>query len=314
MKVLVLGNVHPKGLHILTAFADVTVLPEPVARDDVLAHIGDVDGMLHKVGRIDAEIIAGQSRLRVIARHGVGLDDLDLRSIAAAGIPVSTTETANSNAVAEATVGYALSLLRHFGRADDMVKHDHSWARESLMGRELSNCTVGVVGYGRIGRLVAGYLAAFGADVLINDDNDAALTDIPYRAASLDELLRTSDVVSLHCPLTPKTRHLIDGPRLKLMHEHAVLINTARGALIDQDALAEALTERAIGGAALDVFEAEPPNFDDPLFACPNLITTPHVAAMTFEAQTAMAVQAASEIRKVLVEGRKPSNNVATTE
>jgi len=311
MKVLVLGNVRPEGLQILEAFANITVLPEPVANEEMLARIADMDGVLHKFGRIDAEIVNRQSKLRIIARHGVGLDLLDLDSIAAAGIPVSTTQDTNSNAVAEATVGLTLSLLRHIQRGNEMITRDRSWARDALMGRELRHSTVGIVGYGRIGQLVAKYFSGFGSKILVNDSDLAAVAGIPYPAVSLDELLSTSDVIALHCPLTSSTSNLIDAERLGLVRDHAVLINTARGGLIDQQALAAALKAGSIGGAALDVFEEEPPDFDDPLFSCPNLITTPHIAAMTIEAQTAMAVQAATEIRRVLLDGEAPSNNVA---
>tara|TARA_A100001037_G_scaffold270940_1_gene266141 strand:- start:1338 stop:1883 length:546 start_codon:yes stop_codon:yes gene_type:complete len=179
------------------------------------------------------------------------------------------------------------------------------------MGRELRHSTVGIVGYGRIGRLVAKYFAAFGSKILVNDSDPAAVADSSYPAVSLDELMSTADVVSLHCPLVPSTRNLIDAERLALLRDHAILINTARGGLIDQDALATALWAGTIGGAALDVFDVEPPDFDDPLFSCPNLTTTPHVAAMTIEAQIAMAIQTATELRRVLVDGEAPSNNVA---
>ncbi len=311
MKILVLGNVRAEGLELLEEFADVKVLPEPVAQEEILACISDVDGVLHKFGGIDAEVIARQSKLRIIARHGVGLDLLDMDSIRAAGIPVSTTQDTNSNAVAEAAVGLALSLLRHIQRGNEMITRDRSWARETLMGRELRHSTVGIVGYGRIGRLVAKYFAAFGSKILVNDSDPAAVADSSYPAVSLDELMSTADVVSLHCPLVPSTRNLIDAERLALLRDHAILINTARGGLIDQDALATALWAGTIGGAALDVFDVEPPDFDDPLFSCPNLTTTPHVAAMTIEAQIAMAIQTATELRRVLVDGEAPSNNVA---
>ncbi len=312
MKVLVLGNVRREGLEILNAFAKVTILPEPAAKADILAYIGDMDAVLHKIGRIDADIIARQTKLRLIARHGIGLDDLDLQRIRAAGIPVSTTQGANSHAVAEATVGLALSLLRHFRRADAMIKHERAWARETLMGRELRSMTVGIVGFGRIGRLVAGLFTAFGAKVIVHDSVEAAVADSPYPAIALDDLMRGADIISLHCPLTPETRHLINEDRLRLLKRDALLINTARGDLVDQGALAAAAKAGRVAGAALDVFDREPPDFDHPIFACENVITTPHVSAMTREAQVAMAVNAATEIRRVLVDGRQPTNNAAT--
>ena len=308
--VLVLGNVRSEGLSILEDFADLTVLPGQPLKDDILACIGDMDAVLHKVGKIDAEIISRQTKLRLIARHGVGLDDLDLPSVSAAGIPVSTTQNANSNAVAEATVGLALSLLRNFRAADTMIRKHRSWARESFMGRELKRSTAGIVGFGNIGRLVADYFAAFGTHVIVCDSEAAVVADSPYPAVSLEELLSNADIVTLHCPLTPENNRLMNEDRLNLLQEHAVLINTARGGLVDQNALAAAAAAGKIGGAALDVFDREPPDFDHPVFSCPNIIVTPHIAAMTFEAQVAMAVNAATEIRRVLVEGLPPTNSV----
>ena len=308
--ILVLGNVRPEGLDLLRDFARLTILPEPVAKEDVLSRVGEMDAILHKIGKIDADIMARQSRLRIIARHGIGLDDLDLDSIGATGVPVSTTLDANANAVAEATIGLTLSALRHLARSEAMIKRDRKWARETLMGRELRHSTVGIVGFGRIGRLVAGYFAVFGARIIVHDASPDALRDSPYDVVGLEELLRTADVISLHCPLTAETRHLIDGARLALVKPDAIIVNTSRGGLIDKDSLAEAARAGRIGGAALDVFDREPPDFDDALFACENIVTTPHVAAMTIQAQTAMAVGAATEIRRVLVDGLPPTNNV----
>ena len=309
-KVLVLGNVRSEGLDLLSDIAELTVLPEPATRTDILARIGDTDAVLHKTGRIDAQMMARQTRLRIIARHGIGLDELDLDSIRAAGVPVSTTLGANSNAVAEATVGLTLSVLRHLPRGEAMIKRERVWKRESLMGRELGQAVVGIVGFGRIGRLVARYFAVFGAQVIVTDPSPEAVAGCSYPAVGLEELLRASDVISLHCPLTPETRHLIDRERLRLLEPNAIVVNTSRGALIDENALVDAVRAGRMAGAALDVYDREPPDFDSPVFACENILTTPHVAAMTIQAQTAMAVQAASAIRRVLVDGLPPTSNV----
>ena len=309
-KVLVLGNVGAEGLDILRGIAELTVLPEPVSATDTLACIADTDAVLHKTGRIDAQMMSRQARLRIIARHGVGLDELDLDSIRHAGVPVSTTPGANANAVAEATVGLALNVLRHLPRGEAMIKRDRAWKRERLMGRELGQAVVGIVGFGRIGRLAARCFAVFGARIIVTDADREAVADSPWPAVGLEELLRTSDVISLHCPLTPETRHLIDRERLRLVKPDAIVVNTARGALVDEDALVDAVTAGRLAGAALDVYDREPPDFASPVFACDRIFTTPHVAAMTIQAQTAMAVQAASEIRRVLVDGLPPASNV----
>ena len=178
------------------------------------------------------------------------------------------------------------------------------------MGRELGHAVAGIVGFGRIGRRVARCFAAFGARVVVTDSSPEAVAGCPYPAVGLEELLRASDVVSLHCPLTAGTRHLVDDERLRLVRPEAVIVNTSRGALIDEVALVRAIEEGRLAGAALDVYDREPPDFDSPVFACEHIVTTPHVAAMTIQAQTAMAVQAASEIRRVLVDGLPPTNDV----
>jgi D-3-phosphoglycerate dehydrogenase / 2-oxoglutarate reductase len=308
--VLVLGNVREEGLNLLAEFAELTILPEPAQKPDILEAISSADAVLHKIARTDADVISAQKKLRIIARHGVGLDDLDLDAIKAAGIPVSVTPTANTNAVAEATVGLVLAASRKFAEGDTMIKRDGLWAREQLMGREIGGKIVGIVGFGRIGRRTAKLFDAFGAEIIVYDALPLSLADCLYRTADLDALLNTSDIVCLHCPLLPETRHLINAARLSQMKRGALLVNTSRGGLIDVDALVLAIQSGEIGGAVLDVFDTEPPNFDHPLFKQPQILTTPHVAAMTVEAQVAMAVLAAKEIRRVLIDGLPPTNNI----
>lgn len=309
-KVLVLGNVRPEGLDIVRPFAELTILREPAQKPDILACIAEMDAIFHKIGKVDREIMARQKKLRIIARHGVGLDDLDLDAVREQGVPVSITANANTNAVAEATVGLLFSALRHLSRAEAMIKRDRRWARESLTGRELRGMTVGIIGFGRIGRLVATYLSVFGCNIVVHDADTSVAAGCNYPFVSFEDLLRNSDVVSVHCPLTETTRHLIGEKALRLVKKDCIILNTSRGGLIDKVALAAAAQERRIGGAALDVFDKEPPDFNDDIFSCENIVTTPHVAAMTTNAQIAMAVGAATEIRRVLVEGLPPSNNV----
>ena len=310
LDVLVLGTIRQQGIDVLNEFANVTVLPEPVKKSELLQKIGTVDAVLHKVGKIDLDVINRQNRVQIIARHGVGLDDLDLPAIERAGIPVSTTMTANTNAVAEATIALTLNLLRHLNAAEEMIKRDRKWARETLMGREINGSVVGILGFGRIGKLVANYYGAFGADIRVHDAVPETLADCPYQTVSLNELVSSADILSLHCPLTKETEKLINAGRLSQMKETAVLINTSRGGLVDKVALATAVKEGHIAGAGIDVFDTEPPDFDDEIFSCGNIVTTPHIAAMTIEAQTAMAVGAAAEIRRVLIDKVAPSNNV----
>ena len=310
INVLVLGNVRPEGLDILSQFAKLAILPEPARKREILSSIPSANAVLHKAAIIDADVIAAQRKLEIIARHGVGLDDLDTDAIKAAGIPVSVTPTANSNATAEATVGLALAAARKIVQGDAMIKLDGLWAREQLMGREIAGATVGIVGYGRVGRRTARIFHAIGADIVVNDVQAPSLEKGSFRPAGLDELLQMSDFVCLHCPLLPGTRHLINAARLSRMKPSAILVNTSRGGLVDSNALVLAVRSGQIAGAALDVFDPEPPDFGDALFKQPQILTTPHIAAMTVEAQVAMAVQAAGEIRRVLIEGVPPTNNI----
>jgi D-3-phosphoglycerate dehydrogenase / 2-oxoglutarate reductase len=309
-EVLVLGNIRSEGLDVLAEFANVKKLPEPVATSDILECVEGMDAILHKVGKVGGDVINRQKKIQIIARHGVGLDDLDLPIIEAAGIPVSTTLTANTNAVAEATIGLALSLLRHLNSGEAMIKRERKWSRETLMGQEIRNSTVGIIGFGRIGRLVAQYYAVFGANIIVYDSYPDAIKGSGYEATSLNDLLARADIVSLHCPLMPETQNLIDAECLSIMKDSAILVNTSRGRLVDKNALAAAAQSGMIRGAAIDVFDVEPPDFNDALFACDNILTTPHIAAMTVQAQTAMAVGAAEEIRRVLIDNVKPSNSV----
>lgn len=309
-RTVVLGNIHQAALDILAEFSDMVVIPEPPSKSAILSVIDSADAILHKFGHIDHEIMARQRKLKIIARHGVGLDLLDLESIKAHGVPVTITPDANSHAVAEAAIGLMFAVLRNFDQAQSMLKDERRWAREKLLGRELSGMTVGIVGFGRIGHIVADRLSAFRCNLLVYDKYEAAVAGSPYTFASLDTLFRESEVVSLHCPLTSETKHMVNAQSLMKMRDDSVIINTSRGGLIDTAALVDAAMNGKLAGAGIDVFEQEPPNFDDPIFACPNILTTPHIAAMTTTAQLNMAVNAALEIRRVLVDGKAPKHQV----
>lgn len=310
MKVLVTGNVREEGLAIVREFADVVTLPEPCSSEEIISQIADTDAILHKIGTIGPKELAHQTKLRLIARHGVGLDLLDLDSIRSYGIPVSTTTTANSNAVAEATLALMLAAVRKISQGENMIKRDRAWARERMMGRELKHLTVGLIGYGRIGDIVGRLLDAFGSEVLVYDVNPAAAHRAGRTVVSLDELLSRSDIISLHCPLMAATKDMINKETIAKMKDGVILVNTARGALVNKEDLAEGLRSGKIGAVATDSFDQEPPNYDDAVFTFENALTTPHMAAMTLDAQVAMAVGAAQEIRRVLVEGLPPTNNV----
>jgi (S)-sulfolactate dehydrogenase len=236
----------------------------------------------------------------VVGRLGVGLDNIDLVACAARGIEVIPATGANAESVAEYVVTAALMLLRGAYFSTRAVEAG-TWPRQMLsQGREAAGKILGIVGFGSIGRLTARKAAALGMRVLCHDpllrDDDAAWGAAGAEPRQLDALLAQSDVVSLHIPLTPETRGLLDARRLGLMKRDAVLINTARGGIIDEGALAARLREGRLGGAALDVFDHEPLAAGSPLVGVPRLLLTPHIAGVTLEANERVSALIADRV------------------
>ena len=245
--------------------------------------------------KVDAALIAAGPKLRIIGRAGVGIDNIDASAAERAGILVVNAPDGNTIAAAEHTFALLLALARHVAKGDRSVR-DGAWARAELKGFELRGRRLGIVGLGRIGRAVAARAAAFGMVLLGADPavspQDAASAGV--RLLSLDQLLQESDVVTLHTPAVGATP-LIGAAELAKMQPHAVLINVARGSLVDERALAAALTSGGIAGAAIDVFATEPPK-DSPLLTAPNTVFTPHLGAQTSDAQVAVAREVAERI------------------
>jgi D-3-phosphoglycerate dehydrogenase len=244
---------------------------------------------------VDAALIAAGPKLRIIGRAGVGIDNIDAVAAERAGILVVNAPDGNTVAAAEHTFALLLALARHVAKGDRSVR-DGEWARAELKGFELRGRRLGIVGLGRIGRAVAARAAAFGMVLLGADpavtSQDAASAGV--RLLSLDQLLQESDVVTLHTPAVGATP-LIGAAELAKMQPHAVLINVARGSLVDERALAAALSSGGIAGAAIDVFATEPPK-DSPLLTAPNTVLTPHLGAQTSDAQVAVAREVAERI------------------
>lgn len=250
----------------------------------------------------DAEVIAACPRLRVIARVGVGSDSVDLRAATARGVAVTTTPGANEAAVADHTLALMLAVLRRVAEHDASVRRGE-WRRTGAdTPWELSGATVGLIGYGRVGRLVAARLQGFGARVLFSDP-DAEPQD-GARPVSLERLLHESDVVSLHTPLLPSTRLLIGRRELQRMRPDAVLVNTARGGVVDEAALVDVLRAGRLRGAGLDVFEREPPRAS-PLLELGNVVLTPHVGGISERSVDEMTRRATASVVDVL-QGRRP--------
>jgi glyoxylate reductase len=251
---------------------------------------------------VDGELLdrAGQ-QLRIVANYGVGVDNVDLEAARARNVLIANTPDVLTDAVAELTIALTLTLLRRVAEGDRLLRRQSRWSfsLDFMLGRSLRGKTFGVVGAGRIGRAAAALAEALGARAIFAGRS----------ADDLDALLRTSDIVSLHCPLTPETRHLIDAAALARMRPTSVLVNTARGPIVDEPALVAALRDGMIAGAALDVYEHEP-EVSAGLLELENVVLTPHVASATPETREAMGMLAVDALRAVLLEGRVPPNTV----
>jgi len=249
--------------------------------------------------RIDAEVLNAGADLRIVANIAVGYNNIDVEACRARDIVVTNTPDVLTNACADFTWGLILGITRRLGEAERQLRRGEwqGWALDHMLGTELRGKRLGLVGVGRIGRAVAEKASAFGMRVAYTARHPLPLGDAEY--LPLERLLSTSDVVSLHCPLTPETRHLIDQKALAKMKRTAYLINTARGPVIDEAALAWALKQRLIAGAALDVYEQEP-EVHAGLLALDNVMLIPHIASATTETRTAMADLAASNVLAVL--------------
>jgi glyoxylate reductase len=275
---------------------DVDVWPGdmPPSRAELLEHAQSAHGLLALLtDPIDAELIDACPKLKVISNYAVGVDNVALAAARARGIPVGNTPDVLTEATADLTFALLLAAARRLPEAlADAPRDWRTWEPARWLGAEVHGATLGIVGFGRIGRAVATRAAGFEMRVLHVGRNQP-----------LDELLANSDFVSLHCPLTPETRHLIDAAALSRMKPTAILINTARGPIVDQPALVDALNANRIAAAALDVTDPEPPPPGDPIFTTRHLIVAPHIGSATRAARERMAELAVENLRAGL-EGR----------
>ena len=271
--------------------------PRPVPREELLDLAREAEGMLTMLTEaVDVELFGAAPRLRAISNYAVGVDNVDLVAATAHRIPVGHTPDVLTETTADLAVALMLGIARRLVEGDRAVRAGEwrTWAPEFMLGRDLHGSTVGIVGMGRIGSAVARRVEGFGCEVLAT------------RTTPLYELLERSDFVSLHVPLTPATRGLIGDAELARMKPTGYLINTARGPLIDQDALGRALREGRIAGAALDVFYPEPLPPDDTLLDAPNLLVVPHVGSATVATREGMANMAVDNLLAALSGERMP--------
>ena len=254
--------------------------------------------------RVTADLLTRGPKLRVIARAGTGVDNIDVHAATRRGIAVMNAPGANTVSAAEHAMGLLLAQARHIPWAAEAMRRGE-WDRKRFEGTELRGKTIGIVGLGRIGGHVAGLARAFGMQVVGHEPflSPDRAAELQVKLLPLDDLLRQADVVTLHVAHTSETHHLINAQRLQRMKPSAVLVNTARGELVDEAALAEAIRERRIGGAAIDVFAVEPLAADSPLRQLERVILTPHLAASTAEAQERVSVEICGAVRDALVTG-----------
>jgi lactate dehydrogenase-like 2-hydroxyacid dehydrogenase len=245
--------------------------------------------------------------LRIVANHAVGYDNVDLQAATERGVLVSNTPGVLTRATAEFTLALILDVLRRVSEGDRLVRSRKPWilGPTFMLGATLEGRTLGIVGLGRIGTEVARLAEPFGPRIVYS--SRSAAPNAPWPRLELGELLETADVISLHCPLTPQTRHLIGAPELERMRPEAYLVNTTRGPVVDEAALAAAVAAGEIAGAALDVYEREPEVHPD-LLGLDNVVLAPHLGSATAEARGAMGMLCVHALRAVLLEGRVPEN------
>lgn len=253
---------------------------------------------------VDAAMIETASDLRVIGRAGVGVDNIDVDAASQHGIAVFNAPAGNTVAAAELTMALMLAVVRRVPEAERSLR-EGSWERSRFVGVELEGKTLGLIGAGRVGGAVVARARAFGMEVIVYDPylTDERAEELGFRLTDLDEVLETSDVISVHVPLTEETKGLVGQDALARMKDTAYLVNASRGGVIDEPALADALTAGTMAGAGLDVYETEPLPEDSPLRDAPNLVMTPHLGASTEDAQVRVAREVAERIRSALLDG-----------
>jgi D-3-phosphoglycerate dehydrogenase len=317
MRILVTDDIDPEGVALLNAVPEFTVDVVPTLPADVLLErIADYDGLVGRSAtRISADLLARAKKLKVVGRAGVGVDNVDVDKATELGVAVINAPAGNTIAVTELFFGSLLSLMRQIATAARSMAEGR-WDRAKFMGRELRGRTLGIIGVGRIGSEIARRAHAFGMELVgfdpyIAEDRFTALRI--HRASQLEELLESAEIVTIHTPLTDETRGMIGARELGLLQRGAIVVNLARGGIVNDQALLDALKSGHVSGAVLDVYEKEPLPADHPFRSAPNVLLTPHIGASTYEAQRNVAVDVSEAVRDALLSGElSRSLNVAT--
>jgi glyoxylate reductase len=315
-KVFVCRLIPEKGLNMVKEFAEAEVWEEelPPPRSLILEKVKQIDGLLPLLtDKIDAEVMDAAPRLKVISNYAVGYDNIDVPAATQRGILVCNTPGVLTETTADLAWALLMAGARKIAQGDVFARSGkwRTWGPMLFLGYDVHNATLGIVGLGRIGAEMAKRAKGFSMRILYHDANRRPdlESELGVEYVTLEELLAEADFITLHCPLNEETRHLMGKEQFAKMKPTAVLINTSRGPVVDQKALYEALAQRRIGGAALDVTDPEPPAPDDPLLKLDNLTIVPHIGSASFATRTKMATMAAENLIAAL-SGKRPPNPV----
>ena len=315
-RILVSDKLGAAGLEMLEKAPDAKYdMKTGLSKEELLEIISDYDALIIRSGtQADAKLLDAGKNLKVVGRAGIGVDNVDLEEATKQGVIVMNTPGSNSVATAEQTMALMLAISRNTVPAHNSLTAG-KWNRAKFVGFELYDKVLGIIGFGRIGRLVAERAKAFGMMVLAHDPfvkaEDAA--NLGVSLVGLDRVFSQADYLTLHTAVTPQTTRMINRPSINKMKKGVIIINVARGKLIDEAALAEALQEGQVKAAALDVYTNEPPEADNPLIGLPNVLHTPHLGASTVEAQRNVATQIVGQVLDCLrgVETRNAINGLS---
>jgi D-3-phosphoglycerate dehydrogenase len=306
-RILISDKMSPEGLSYFTGREGFEIIYNPeITMEELAAQIGDYDALvIRSRSRVTRATLDRPGKLKIIGRAGAGVDNVDVEAATERGVIVMNTPGGNTLSTAEHTISMMLSLARRIPFADRTM-HEGKWEKSGIMGVEMFEKTLGIVGVGKIGREVATRMRAFGMDVLVYDPflTEEAAAQMGVTLADVDTIVEKADVLTVHCPLNNETRGIIGAARLAKMKPTALVVNCARGGIIDEEALFNALKEKKIAGASLDVYSQEPLPADHPFRSLTNVVLTPHLAASTAEAQEKVARDIALQIFEALGDGQ----------
>jgi D-3-phosphoglycerate dehydrogenase len=298
LKVLICDPIDEEGIQKLQKAGFMVEVKPTISSEELLKIVHDYDVLIVRSRtKVTKEVMEAGKRLKLVGRAGAGLDNIDVETAEKRGIKILNTPEAPAEAVAELTLGLMLALARNIPSADKAMK-EGKWTKKELIGWELKGKTLGTIGLGNIGERVAKLARALGMKILINKrtpPEQSLLKELEAEFVPMSELLKRSDIVTVHIPYNPQTHHMVGEKEFQLMKKGAYLINTSRGAIVDEKALLRTMESSRLGGAALDVYEIEPP-IDRTLMSLPNVVCTPHIGAQTEETQKTASLLLAEKI------------------